>query len=42
MLYVWEFFNNFAEYFDLASFKLEELHGALCFKGAEVFEIHPD
>ena len=25
LLYVWEFFNNFSEYFNLAPFKLEEL-----------------
>jgi len=39
LLYVWEFFSNFAEYFELASFKVEELHGALSFKAGQVFDI---
>jgi hypothetical protein len=28
---VWEFFNNFGDYFNIPSFKLEELHASLTF-----------
>jgi len=31
LIYVWEFFNNFSDYFELPSFKLEELQAALSF-----------
>lgn len=29
LLYIWEFFNNFSEFFNLAPFKLEELQASL-------------
>jgi hypothetical protein len=40
LLYVWEFFNNFSDFFELATFKLEELHAALSFAqdGKPIFE----
>ena len=31
LLYIWEFFNNFSDYFNLAPFKLEELQASLTF-----------
>ena len=31
LVYVWEFFNNFSDYFNIPSFKLEELHASLAF-----------
>jgi len=31
LVYVWEFFNNFGDYFNIPSFKLEELHASLTF-----------
>jgi hypothetical protein len=29
VLYIWEFFNNFKDYFNIPNFKLEELQAAL-------------
>jgi hypothetical protein len=31
LIYVWEFFNNFSDYFNISTFKLEELQTSLAF-----------
>ena len=35
ILYIWEFCNNFSEFLDTPSFKMEELRAALVYKFAE-------
>ncbi len=39
LLYIWEFFNNFADFFNLPPFKLEELQASLSFaqNGSPIF-----